>query len=280
MGFAADYLDQLAQFQRRVGALPRVRALHLPVDPPPGDGGTRGEFCALELDDGSLGLSYVLLDDTLARMRGADAALGLAGADALQLARHFEGDDPARRTIGFAAANALTRCLFDRAGWQPAASADSLGALDAQPGEHIGMIGLFTPLLARVLASGAQLTVIELKPHLAGQHDGYRVTLDAEALRECDKVLATGTLVLNDSLDRMLALCERARWIALIGPSMGCLPDALFARGVSIIGGSWVLDGPAYVEALRCGAMRSAAARKMAIAARDYPGFEALLARL
>jgi hypothetical protein len=29
----------------------------------------KGEFCALELDDGSLGLSYVLLDDTLARLR-------------------------------------------------------------------------------------------------------------------------------------------------------------------------------------------------------------------
>lgn len=280
MGFAADYLDQLRRFARRAPALPRVRALHLPAEPPPGEGDTRGEFCALELDDGALGLSYVLLDDTLARLRDADATLGLAGADALEVAGLFVGADPMRRTLGFAAANALTRCLFDRAGWQPDVSADSLGALDAQPGEHIGMIGLFTPLLQRVLASGALLTVVELKAHLAGEHDGYRVTVDAEALRACDKVLATGTLVLNDSLDRMLALCARARWIALIGPSMGCLPDALFARGVSLIGGSWVLDPPAYLDALRRGAMRSAAARKMTIAARHYPGFDALLARL
>lgn len=280
MGFAADYLEQLARFARRVPALPRVRALHLPADPPPGGSGTRGAFCALELDDGSLGSSYVLLDDTLARLHGADAALGLAGADAFEVARHFVGADPALRTIGFAAANAMTRCLFDRAGWQPDASADSLGALDAKPGEHVGMIGLFSPLLQRVLASGARLTVVELQPQLAGERDGYRVTLDAAALRACDKVLATGTLVLNDSLDRMLALCERARWIAMLGPSMGCLPDALFSRGVSLVGGSWVLDGPAYVDALRCGAMRSAAARKMTISARHYPGFEALLTRL
>ena len=277
MGFAGDYLRQLERYAACAGTPPRVRALHLPDEAPAGQ--SRGEFCALQLDDGSLGLSYLLQDDTLARLRAVEATL--CGADALEVARHYAaGSDPALRTVGFAAANALTRCLFDRAGWQPAPSADSLGALNARRGEHIGMIGLFTPLLQRVLDSGARLTVVELKAHLAAQHDGWRVTLDAEALRECDKVLATGTLVLNDSLERMLALCRRARWIAMIGPSMGCLPDALFARGVSLIGGTWVNDAPAYLHALRCGALRSTAARKMAMTAQTYPGFDALLARL
>ena len=141
------------------------------------------------------------------------------------------------------------------------------------------MIGLFTPLLARVLASGATLTVLELKAHLAGQHEGYRVTLDADELRHCDKVVATGTLVLNDTLERMLALCERARWIALIGPSMGCLPDALFARGVTLLGGSWVTEPEAYLDALRRGEQRAGLAQKVAITPSTYPGFEALLAR-
>ena len=58
MSFATDCL---AQLERLAAAhrLPRVRALHLPPDLPPGQ--PRGEFCALELQDGSLGLSYVLL---------------------------------------------------------------------------------------------------------------------------------------------------------------------------------------------------------------------------
>jgi uncharacterized protein len=258
--------------------VPRVRALHLPPEPAPG--ASRGEFCALELDDGSLGLSYVLLDDTLARLRELDPSLGLAGADALQVARRYIEGQGAQRTLGFAAANALTRCLYGRAGWRPAASVDSLGALDPRPGESIGMIGLFTPLLARVLASGARLTVFELKAHLAGQHEGWRVSLDADELRHCDKVISTGTLVLNDTLDSMLALCERARWIALIGPSMGCLPDALFARGVTLLGGSWVLEPEAYLDALRRGEQRAGLAQKVAITPADYPGFEALLARL
>lgn len=258
MSFAGDYLGQLARFAARARTLPRLRAMYLPDAAQPGQG--NGEFIALQLDDGSLGLSYLLFDDSLARLR--DFAATLPGADALEVARLYAGEDPALRTIGFATANALTRCLFDRAGWQPERSADSLGALNAQAGEHIGMIGLFTPLLQRVLDSGARLTVVELKAHLAAQHEGWRVTLDAQALRDCDKVLATGTLVLNDSLERMLALCRRARFIAMIGPSMGCLPDALFARGVSLIGGSWVSDVPAYLDALRCAAVRCAARQR------------------
>ena len=276
MSFATDYIAQLERLAQRM-PLPRVRALHVPPDPEPG--ASRGEFCALELDDGSLGLSYVLLDNTLARLRAGDATLQLAGADALEVARRYAVADDEWRTIGFAAANALTRTLYRRAGWQPDASIDSIGALDPQPGEHVGMIGLFTPLLPHVLASGARLTVIELKPQLAGEHEGYRVTLDADELWRCDKVVATGTLVLNDTLDAMLARCTRARSVALIGPTMGCLPDALFARGVTLIGGTWVLDVPAYVDALRRGAARKGLAHKVSITPAGYPGFETLLAR-
>ena len=276
MSFATETLALLERMPR--AGLPRVRTLHLPPDPVPGE--PRGEFCALELQDGSLGLSYVLLDDTLAHLRVHDASLGLAGADALAVAHRLAGAAGPQRAIGLAAVNALTRWLFDRAGWRPDASLDSIGSLQPQAGDRIGMIGLFTPLLPRVLASGASLLVVELKSHLAGQQQGYRVTLDASELRHCSKVLATGTLVLNDTLDAMLAHCRQACWLALIGPSMGCLPDALFARGVTLIGGNWVLNGPAYVDALRCGEQRRGLSEKVAITAAAYPGFEALLARL
>ncbi|WP_018991100.1 Rossmann-like domain-containing protein [Aromatoleum toluclasticum] len=279
MNFAETYLAQLERFAAR-GSLPRVRALHLP---PAGDAplpGDRGEFCALELDDGSLGLSYVLLDDTLARMRAGEGGFALAGAAALELARAYVNGSGIQRTLGFAAANALTRSFFDRAGYRPDTSADSIGGLDPQPGERIGMIGLFTPLIGRILKSGAELTVVELKAELAGDRDGYRVTLDPAELAGCGKVLSTSTLLLNDTLDHMLGFCRDARWFAMIGPSAGCLPDALFARGVTLVGGSWVHDREGFVDALRSGSERGSFARKFAIAADAYPGFETLLAKI
>jgi uncharacterized protein (DUF4213/DUF364 family) len=277
MSFASDCLRQLARLDER-WRLPRIRALHLPPDPTPGE--PRGEFCALELEDGTLGLSYVLLDDTLARLRAADPSLGLAGVPVFEVARQLADDAGPRKALGLAAVNAASRWFFDRAGWQPDPSIDSIGAIDPRPGEHIGMIGLFTPLIPRVLAAGARLTVVELKPHLAGERDGWRVTLDARELGSCDKVLSTGTLLLNDTLEHMLGLCRHARVIAMVGPSVGCLPDALFDRGVTLLGGSWVLDAPAYVDALRSGEQRQGLAHKVATVPVAYPGFSTLLRRL
>ncbi len=276
MNFASEYLAQLAAFSAQC-PLPRVRALHLPPLQPVQ--GHAGEFCAIELTDGSLGLSYVRLGDTLAQLReGADSLLP-AGADALEVAQRFVNDKGPGRVIGFATANAISRCLYDRAGFRPNDSSDSIGQMNPQKGDSIGMIGLFRPLLGRVLKSGARLTVVELKADLVGQHDGYRVTLDAKELSACSKVISTSTLLLNDTLDDMLAQCRHARWFAMVGPSAGCLPDALFARGVTLIGGNWIRDGQGFVAALTSGAPHSEFTSKYALTAQGYPGWRELIQR-
>lgn len=290
MGFAHDYLAQLQAFGARQ-PLPRVRALHLPPLPRAGDSdnANRGEFCAIELDDGSIGLSYVLFDEARALLggKGGAAAQGLAldvaGMPALDVARAYADAAPtagARRAIGLAAANALTRCLYDRAGYRAPDSPGSLGGLSAVAGSAVGMIGLFPPLVPPLLAAGVRLTVIELNPALIGEREGYRVTADAQALSGCDEVVSTATLLLNDTLERMLPLCSSARTVAMVGPSAGCLPDALFARGVTALGGSWIEDGPGFLDALRHGAPRGRSARKCHIDRAHYPGLQALLARL
>lgn len=274
MSFATEYLAQLEAFAATFG-VPRVRALHLP--PEHRVRGNRGEFCALELDDGSLGLSFVLLDDSLARLTHEIDSLGLAGADALQVARRYERDSGHWKTVGFAAANAITRCLFDLAGFRPDDSADSIGQMNPGPGDHVGMIGLFTPLIDRILATGARLTVVELKAELAGERLGYRVTLDPAELAGCTKVISTSTLLLNDTLDRVVPYCKGARSFALIGPSAGCLPDSLFARGVTLVGGIWVRDREAFKAALLAGEPSGAHASKVALTVERYPGWRALI---
>ena len=258
--------------------VPRVRALDLPRQP--WDGTKDGEFGALELDDGSLGLAYVLLDGTLAALAGSADGAALAGADALALAQDWAGATGARRTLGFAAVNALTRHLFDRAGYAPPPARDSIGGLDPQPGEHIGMVGLFPPLLRQVTACGARLTVLELDPALAGERDGVRVTLDPRELEGCDKLLSTSTVLLNDTLDAVLAHAGRASAVAMIGPGASCLPDALFAHGVTVLGGAWIEDGAAFKDALAAGTPWGRHARKFALARDGYPGLDALLARI
>ena len=276
MTFATDLI---AELERATAGrpVPRVRALHLP--PPEAAESRNGEFCALELDDGALGLSYVLLGGILPRLAASDDPHTIVGMDALQLAREFAaptagagGDAEIRRTLGFAAANALSRTVMERMGFAPPRAIDSIGGIDPQPGDHVGMVGLFTPLLKQVTAAGAQLTVIELNPDYAGHYDGYRVTLDAAALEDCNKVLSTSTILLNHTVDDMLAHCRKAQRIVLIGPSAGCLPEPLFARGVTVVGGSWITDRAGFIDALCRGESWSGFAYKFALAAADWPG--------
>jgi len=276
VSFATDYLAQLETFAAG-GQLPRIRALHLPPAQPTQD--NKGEFCALELEDGSIGLSYVLLGDTLERLRNEIDGLGLCGADAMAVARRYASDSGLWKTIGFATANALTRCLFERAGFRPDDSADSIGQMNPQPDDHIGMIGLFKPLIGRVLETGARLTVVELKAELAGNSDGYCVTLDPGRLSDCTKVISTSTLLLNDTLDRMVAYCRRAKWFAMVGPSAGCLPDKLFSRGVTLLGGTWVNNREGFTAALKSGEPFGDHASKFALTATNYPGWRALIQR-
>ena len=65
----------------------------------------------------------------------------------------------------------------------------------------------------------------------------------------------------------------------MVGPSAGCLPDALFARGVTLLGGSWIRDRQGFIAALESGESRSEFAGKFVLTADNYPGFAALLAR-
>jgi uncharacterized protein len=270
--------DLLALLERAGPALPAVRALHLPMaDPDSKD----GEFCAIELEDGSMGLGFVRLDDSLARLSVPGLAQGLQGQDALAVARHFRDGQGAWRTLGFAACNAIAQHLYARIGFVPPAATDSLAGLDPQRGDHIGMVGFFPPLVRQVPPTGARLTVLELRADLAGLHpSGAQVVLDPAALGSCNKILCTSTVLLNGTLDRILEACRGAHQIALIGPGASGLGQPLWDRGVTVLAGTQVSDPAGFAAALRSGAPWSPFARKFILRREDDPGLARLLSPL
>ena len=276
---ATPFIDDVLALVGRIARLeplPPVAALHLPGEA--ARGSRDGEFCGLELADGSIGLSYVLLGDTLEQLLASRPGASLAGMPAAELAGWYAAADPVRRTLGFAAVNAISQRFFRRAGYEPDAAADSIGLLDPQPGERIGMVGLFPPLVKRIVSAGARLTVVELEPSLAGEHEGWRVVLDPAELAGCSKVLSTTTVLLNDTLESILGACAGARYLGLIGPGGGCVPDALFARGVTLLGGTAIVDRDGFVAAIARGEPWGGFALKYCIARDGYPGFDALAA--
>jgi uncharacterized protein (DUF4213/DUF364 family) len=251
-----------------------VRRIVLPplVEKP----GKEGEFCAVQLDDGAVGLSFAILGDTLAALHAG--ASRRERMHAMELVRGYAEGDLAARTLGLAAINALTRRLYLRAGFVPDASVDSFGSLALAAGDRLGMVGHFTPLIREARALGVPVTVLELRPELLREEPGLVVTLDAKRLAGCNKIVSTSTLLLNDTFEQVSAAWNGADAVALVGPSAGCPPDALFAAGVSAVGTIWVVDAPALLERIGAGEKWSGAAKKVTLTGERYPGLDVLLA--
>lgn len=269
--------DLIAVARRLEGALrpPPVARVLLPLQ----EGEElRGSFCGVQLEDGSTGLSFVLLGDTRGRLASVEPR-DHAGRSALALAERLGDPDPGARALALAAVNALSRHLFDRGGFTPDLAAHSIGSLPLEPGDHLGMVGFFPPLVPRARAAGIPLTVLELKPELVREEPGLTVTLDPARLAECNKIICTSATILNGSLDALLPLAARCAEFVLVGPSASCAPDPLFARGVTALGGQWVTDPAALAERLSRGEPWGDAARKFSLRREGWPGLDALLAR-
>jgi uncharacterized protein len=260
---------------------PRVRRLHLPrheVQPGEHD----AEFCALELEDGAFGLSYVLLGNSLAGLLQSHGGLAepLAGADPLLLARRLDGGDPVERALALAAVNALTDSVWRRIGYEPPAAGNSLGDVQLGPQDHLGMIGFFPPLVHRVAEAGGRLSVVEMNAEMVARQQArfpqVRIGLDRGLLADCNVVVGTSTMLLNDTLDDMLAAAPQASRFAVIGPSAGLWPDPLFERGVTLLGGTRITDAPGFVQAMAEGRSWSSSTRKFAIAREGWPGWRAM----
>ena len=141
------------------------------------------------------------------------------------------------------------------------------------------MIGLFRPLVRACARLAPGLPCWSCGPISPASTQASRVTLDPADLASCEQVVSTCTVMLNDTLDAVLAACRNARHVAIVGPTAGCLPDPLFSRGVDTIGGRRVVDAAGFRDAFGKGEKWGSFASKYVIARQDYPGVDWLLDR-
>lgn len=244
MTIAADLLASIERVAMRC-APPPVRSFELPPPEPVDPANPDAEpwricnnFAALVLADGSVGMTYTAIDDALAGLLRELPGMPLAGRPVIELAALYAQPAGWQRSLGLAAINAISQYAMREEGVVLQPCPDTLEMLAIAPGDRIGMVGWFGRLIEPIRATGASLTVIELDPKYLRREPGLVVTLDASELRACNKVLLTGTTLLNGTLDGLLELTRRAERVCMIGPTAGCLPEALFAHGLTAIGGS------------------------------------------
>jgi uncharacterized protein (DUF4213/DUF364 family) len=265
--------------QRAAKALPLpALASALITDPQPApDRNT--EFGLLALADGCAGLYYAWLGDSQADMPARFQLDDLLGRPALELARYVLGDDDGTRSLGIAAINAITEHVYRKAGFAPAAATDSFGGVVLEAGDRLGMIGHFPPLARRARELGITTRIVERKAHMVTVAPNFEISLDPGVLRDCNKIICTGATLLNDSFDAMLEYCAHAEQIALVGPTVGFFPDAVFARGIDIVAGTRLLDSVQAQQCLTNNQKLTDCSVRTVLHRAEYPGFETLLAR-
>ena len=273
MTLATETAEHLRQVARTV-AFPPIAEIAVPATAsrPCQD----AEFGLVILEDGSAGAFYVWLDDTLHALGGIDleALKGRLPADLLADVSHREIE---RRALGLGVMNAMTQSLFRQASFD-VPNAASMGGMSFVKGDRVGMVGLFPSLSRRLHSDGVDLVVIEKREALLDDTGGLNVTLDASALEACNKVLITGSTLLNDSLAQTLTHCRHAERVAVIGPTASCLPDAVFAQGVHCFGGAKVRDLDALLHRRRSQLPWGDSVDKYLLDADSYPGVLALRA--
>ncbi len=253
-------------------ALPGIDHVYLP--PPQLDGEKSRKFGLVVLDDHSTGFFYSLLEGS-----------GCSGgddypADVLELARWYGEADIGRRAVGLGAIGAICQALFRRADFEPPQAVNPLADFDFGGDDHVGMVGYFPGLVDKLRRRGIRLTVLELDDSYLDSDDRFEVTLDPGRLAGCNKVLCTASTLINDTVDEVLANVGGAERVALIGPSAGCMPDPLFERGITVVGGSAVHDHGLLEARCDAGEDWGDAVGKYCLTAQHYPGTATLLDRL
>lgn len=257
-------------------ALPPIQRLFIP---PMTDSQSSVEkfakFGILILEDGSCGFFYTLLGNTLGELAALIEIEKLPGTPVKSVAGWYNDKSPTRRSVGMAAINAISDHVFKQS--QIDIRVNQAKQPKRTKPKHMGMVGFFPPLVAKFRESGQKLTIIEQNPDFVEKSGQLEVTLDPHKLKECDQVLCTASTLLNDSLEDILDCCNKNSDVSLIGPTAGCLPDALFTRRISSVGASRVVDLDLLLKRMQNAESWGDSVEKYTINRQNYSGYKALL---
>lgn len=193
-------------------------------------------YTGVKLDNGATGIAAVLFDALPHGCTVMQAAGSFTGSSAQDLLKYLiDGKNPLEIAIGLATANAL----IEPPSMDTVNDREATTYLNLQPGEKVAMVGLFTPLVERIRATGAILTVIEKNPQ---RLELLSPEAKSKALKECDVAIITATTLLNKTFEETVSVLDKPRSVALLGPSTPLLPAIFRRTPVTHLGGAVVAD--------------------------------------
>ena len=164
----------------------------------------------------------------------------------LELAGLMLSANPLEKSIGIAAANAVSQMIMDK---EPekynVSETDFMKMLPAGPeSRKVGMVGNIAPFIPMLLKRYSSLTIVDDNPSLSAgvQANGSVISKNLDDLRDSDVLIVTGSSAVVGQFDEAVNSAKSARFIGIVGPSAGWLPDPAFKKGVHAVAGTKITD--------------------------------------
>jgi uncharacterized protein len=219
-------------------------------------------FTGVKLSNGTAGASATPIKSIPEAVCCPSSAMAMPfpgkmrGRRAAEVADQAFSDHGIRRAVGIAAVNALADCCWQRRphpGVELRQGVDAFDATEIRPGDGVVVVGAFVPFLKELKRRGHAFLVLEQDPETlkADELPFFRPAEQAaQILPHADVVLITGSTLVNNTLEHLLALIRPEARVTVVGPTVGMLPDAFLARGADVLGCVRVTEPDEFLDLL------------------------------
>lgn len=187
------------------------------------------ELLGVELDDGSIGVNYVLKDELkgCAALPEAGRLNGIKAEDAAKWALNEK--NVIKRAIAMAIFNAVAPIKNTSNDM----NIDAGFAVEISKNDIVGMIGNIRPVVKSIKDKAKEIIIFDRSQ--IGEKGIYHESEQEERLKNCDIVYITGTTLINDTFESVISYCKNAREIIMVGPSTPLYPEAFMDTKITCL---------------------------------------------
>jgi len=167
--------------------------------------------------------------------------------------------EPIKVAVAIATLNALSATCLSQ-GWAEQyrikIKTDALDVVSMPKETSVAVVGAIVPALQRLKKRGGTWWVIEQDPRtLKSDEISHFIPANRSVaiMRQSEVLIITGVTLLNHTLEEILQVARPSAEIAVIGPTASMLPEPLFARGVTAVGGVLVRHADKLLDTLAAG---------------------------
>lgn len=170
----------------------------------------------------------------------------LAQKDILELTELMLSSNPLEKSVGIAAVNVVSQMIMDQ---EPEhyrfSETDFLNIIPFKGLKpKVGMVGNIGPFIPFLQKHASSLTVVDDNPSLLPgfKQNGYTITRELADIADAEVLIITGSSAAVGDFDQAIEAAKSARFIGVVGPSAGWLPDPAFRRGVDAVAATRIID--------------------------------------